>query len=219
MFENIKRLCSLEFFLHKENQNEPLSDKGQEQGADFYDKKFFDNNHWCDHYTESRYYSLWSIIVDRFCRSSGENVLDIGCGPGQVANFLKDKGCERYLGIDFSSARIKQAQSVCPEFDFLEADIFETTIFDKFSYDTVICLEFLEHVEKDLEVIQKLRNGTHFLGSVPNIQIKQHVRYFNNIEEVELRYADFFDEFIVDEHLANSSGTKYFLIEGVVRSN
>ena len=102
---------------------------------------------------------------------------------------------------------------------FVVADIFKTTIFDEIGYDTVICLEFLEHVEEDLEVIKKIRNGTRFHGSVPNFSAKAHVRFFNKIEEVELRYAKFFDKFTVDEHLANSSGKKCFLIEVVVRSN
>lgn len=191
---------------------------GVEEDPAFYDKSFLDHAHWRLHYTESQYFPMWTIIAGRIYRSPVRSILDIGCGPGQVAQLLRDKGIKKYLGIDFSTERIKQARIVCPEFDFLAVDVFETDLLSNHDYDGVVCLEFLEHVERDLQVIEKLRPGVLFWGSVPNLQAKQHVRYFHNRKEVMQRYEDYFDDFRVDEHLSNSKGTKYFLIQGVTKS-
>jgi trans-aconitate methyltransferase len=192
--------------------------KGEEQSAAFYDRSFLDHDHWHRHYTESRYFPMWAIIADRIVRSQVSSILDIGCGPGQVAQLLRDKGVQSYLGIDFSTERVMQARAVCPEFDFLAVDVFETDLLATHNYAGVVCLEFLEHVERDLQVIQNLHPGTLFWASVPNFGGKQHVRHFRSSEEVIQRYADYFDDFRTDEHIANNRGTKYFLLEGIVKS-
>ena len=109
--------------------------RGQEQGPEYYDQTFLNREHWRQHYTQSPYYPLWAVIADRIARSEPTSVLDIGCGPGQFAALLQDKGLPQYLGIDFSPKRIKQAREVCPEFDFVIADVFETDLLS--AYDTV----------------------------------------------------------------------------------
>lgn len=189
--------------------------KGQEQNSKFYDKMFLQHNHWKKHYTASSYYPAWTIIVDRISRAGTKSVLDIGCGPGQFAAFLKDKGIRDYIGIDFSPERIKQAKNACPDFNFTEGDVYKTDIFDVCGYDTVVCLEFLEHVEKDLEILDRLRSGVKFFGTVPNFPGIQHVRCFKNSQEVRERYSKKFKEVSVDTHLANNNGKKFFIIEGV----
>ena len=140
---------------------------GREQGPEFYERSIFAGDHWWRHYTESQYYPQCSIIADRIARARTVSVLDIGCGPGQFAALLRDQGLRQYLGIDFSPARIKQAKKVCPKFDFVETNVFETTLLRTHEYDAAVCLEFLEHVERDLEVIGSLHKGTRFYASVP----------------------------------------------------
>ena len=192
--------------------------EGDEQSAASYDRVFVKHDHWRRHYTESPYFPVWTVIADRISRSQVNSILDIGCGSGQVAQLLHDKGLKNYLGIDFSVERICQARLVCPEFRFVVADIFETDLLSHHDYDGVVCLEFLEHVERDLQLIQNLRPGTLFWASVPNFGGKAHVRYFNSIEEVVQRYADYFDDFRVDEQFADSKGKKFFILEGVKQS-
>lgn len=191
---------------------------GSEQMPEFYDQSFIENDLFHCHYTETHYYPMWAVIADRISHAQIKSVLDIGCGPGQVAALLRDKGLEKYLGIDFSPERIKRAQEVCPEFDFVLADVFKTDLLRTHNYDASICLEYLEHVESDLLVIEALRPGTLFYASVPNFGCKQHVRYFQSTDEITERYACYFKDFRVDEHLGNAEGRKYFLLEGVTKS-
>ena len=185
-----------------------------EKDAKFYDTvaKYLDVYH--QHYTESSYYFLWSVLADRMMHSQARSVLDIGCGTGQVAALLRDKGLERYHGFDFSQKRIELARQTCPEYAFSHADAFQTDLFQSFDYDTVICMEFLEHVERDTDVLERIRPGSRFYGSVPNFPNIAHVRHFQTPKEVHTRYAPFFDDLQVDAFLRDTKGITFFLMEG-----
>jgi 2-polyprenyl-3-methyl-5-hydroxy-6-metoxy-1,4-benzoquinol methylase len=121
---------------------------------EWYDQSFENNEHWKWHYTKSGYYFLWSVIADRLIRVQAKSILDVGCGSGQLAALLKDKGIERYFGIDFSPKRVAQAKRAGPGFDFVQADVFCTELFETYSYDALLATEFLEHVEGDIDIIQ-----------------------------------------------------------------
>src|SRR5438128_11724255 len=64
--------------------------QGQEMGAEFYDKAFESVTSYHKHYTESEYYFLWTVIVDRIRRAKSTSILEIGCGPGQLARAIHD---------------------------------------------------------------------------------------------------------------------------------
>ena len=53
----------------------------------------------------------------------------------------------------------------------------------------VICFEVLEHVQKDLALLQRIRPGTQMLLSVPNFDDPYHVRYFTSEEQDRERYG------------------------------
>lgn len=192
---------------------------GEEQPVAFYDWSFEQNDHWKAHYTESRYYPLWAVVADRLRRAGAEAVLDIGCGPGQVAALLADKGVPRYLGLDFSPARVEQARAACPQYRFEVADIFETDLPTSWAYDTVLIMEFLEHVEGDLEVLTRLRPGARVIATVPNFPATGHVRHFESAKDVEARYRPAFASLDVEAHLANPEGRRFFLMDGIVASD
>jgi 2-polyprenyl-3-methyl-5-hydroxy-6-metoxy-1,4-benzoquinol methylase len=142
-------------------------------------------------------------------------VLDIGCGAGQMATLLRDKGIPHYIGIDFSPARIAYARKICPEYKFIEVDVFETSIFNTELYDAVLATEFLEHIEHDIELVARFRPGVIFLGTVPNFPSPAHVRHFKSKEEVILRYNPHFTSLKVEPFLENPEGRILYLIEGI----
>jgi 2-polyprenyl-3-methyl-5-hydroxy-6-metoxy-1,4-benzoquinol methylase len=186
-----------------------------EKGPDWYDGSFEDNAHWAEHYSLSSYYFLWTVLSDRIPNLPERTIFDVGCGSGQLASLLADRGAANYCGIDFSPKRIAQAKRVCPKFRFEVADAFETNLFTDYPYDTAISTEFLEHVEQDLLMLEKLRSGTHFIGTVPNFPYTSHVRHFRDSAAVSDRYAAYFDNFRVDSFLANDKGTTFFLLDGI----
>lgn len=50
-------------------------------------------------------------------------ICDVGCGPGQVARYLHDRGT-KVCGIDLSAEMVRQARKLSPEIDFRQGDIF-----------------------------------------------------------------------------------------------
>lgn len=187
-----------------------------EKNADFYDRTFSEDQSWRSHYTQSPYYFCWTVILDRLRRAGSKSILEIGCGSGQLALAIYEAGiAASYCGFDFSKSRLEQAKNFCSHFRFEVADAFETDLFETVIYDTAISTEFLEHVERDLEVIEKLPAGTRFIGTVPNFPFISHVRHFSTCEEVVGRYGHYFDQFSVVPILANAGGKTFFILEGV----
>jgi SAM-dependent methyltransferase len=191
-----------------------LGREGAERDAKWYDKAYLDTPQYHCHYTKSQYYFLWCVIADRIYRSSTPSVLDIGCGSGQVANFLFDRGLLNYLGIDLSRVAIAKASRIVPAYSFRVCDALDTDVFETFDYRVAISLEFLEHINDDLLVLSRLRPRTYFIGSVPDFPYPSHVRFFKDCNEVESRYGDYFTQFDVVEFKA-PEGNRYFLFEGV----
>ncbi|MFC1828182.1 class I SAM-dependent methyltransferase [Thermodesulfobacteriota bacterium] len=183
-------------------------------GPEWYDT-FASHKAYRVHYTESEYYFLWSVIVDRILRDNISSVLDIGCGSGQLAELLRDKGIKEYHGIDFSPKLIELAKQRGLKFNFTIADIFQTDILEKSTYDAVIATEFFEHIDEDIEIISKIRHGTRCYASVPNFAYPSHLRYFRNSTQVHKRYSIFFRKFQVDPFRANEQGKTYYLFSGI----
>jgi SAM-dependent methyltransferase len=185
-----------------------------EKNSEWYDASFENNPEWKLHYSKSEYYFLWAVIVDRMSRAGGKSVFEIGCGAGQLACLIRDHGVCQYTGFDFSAKRIARAREVCAEFRFSQEDAFTTNLFESTEYDSVVCTEFLEHVEDDIGVIRRIRSGSTFYGTVPNFPYTSHVRYFSSAEEVESRYRHLFSDMRVDTFVADDRGKTFFLIEG-----
>jgi ubiquinone/menaquinone biosynthesis C-methylase UbiE len=184
------------------------------RGAEWYNQAYEHVPNYNQHYTKSRYYFVWTVIADRILRAGAQKVIDLGCGSGQFALLLHDKHLREYYGLDFSSKSIEMAKQRCPFYRFDVVDLAQSNILDKESYDCVVSLEFLEHVEFDLELIGRIKRGTKFFGMVPNFPYTSHVRHFTNEAEVQARYGHLFSDCRVDQFLENLE-LIFFLIEGV----
>ena len=188
---------------------------GVERGDDYYDETFESSSKFRVHYTESPFYVLWVVVADRIRRAGVRSVLDIGCGSGQVASMLRDRGLESYCGIDFSRKRIAWARETCPEFRFVRGDFFEVEELRSTEYDAVVCTEVLEHIDDDLGLLGRIPAGTRVIASVPNFLGPAHVRAFDSCEEVVERYGSLFEGLQVDPIVRSAEGRTHFLLEGV----
>lgn len=142
-------------------------------------------------YTQSFYYPSWRQAMgylDPLDRSTP--ILEIGCGAGQFANMLFDHGFLNYTGFDYAAEGVALSKKNNPDHEekFFVADAFQTDLMEK-KYDLVICFEVLEHVQKDLALLQRIRPGTQMLLSVPNFDDPYHVRYFTSEDQVRERYG------------------------------
>ncbi len=64
-------------------------------------------------------------LLDRFARTvrgSGP-VCDLGCGPGQIARYLKDRGVVEVFGIDLSPGMVERARELNPDLEFQTGDM------------------------------------------------------------------------------------------------
>lgn len=162
---------------------------GKEQNAEYYDSIYGRSEEYKKHYSKSRYLNLWRKVLENLDLT--KPILDIGCGPGQLAEMLRDNGVKQYAGIDFSQEAINNAPKAYG-FDFICGDIFKID-YSPFGFHQLIICETLEHIEKDLELIGKISNflrGNRFVFTVPTFNDAGHVRYFVSEEEVKGRFKD-----------------------------
>lgn len=178
-----------------------------EKKSTYYDKHYSNSASYKRHYSDSHYFPLW-VQLELGLRPHREKmILEIGCGPGQLACYLEDRGYSRYHGIDFSETAIDIARTVC-KLPVRVADAFAPDVLES-DYDVVVCTEVLEHIQNDRELVQKIRHGTVCFLSIPIFDDPSHVRWFRNEYAVRSRYFRLID--IKKIHFING----IYLITGI----
>lgn len=189
---------------------------GREEPAPFYDALYRAPGAYRVPYSESFYYFLWAVIADRLRRDRLARVLEVGCGPGQLAAFLLDQGASAYAGVDFSPAAVELARGNAPGGLFVVADARTTDLHERFDHDAVVCTETLEHIADDLAVVARFRPGRRCLCSVPNFPYDGHVRHFADAAEVVARYGPYFESLdVLTLRSPRSRDDQFFLFDGV----
>ena len=159
-------------------------------GADFYDSMHAKIG---QAVTRTRYDGLFRKIVANIRDHGSRSVLEVGCGSGFLAKMILQEYDGGYRGFDFSAEAIRNASCRTGRPDlFFVGDALDRRSYVG-DYDTIVCTEMLEHVDRDLEVIQLWRDGTWCVCSVPNFDYPGHVRFFNTTDEVAVRYGGSID--------------------------
>jgi 2-polyprenyl-3-methyl-5-hydroxy-6-metoxy-1,4-benzoquinol methylase len=190
-----------------------------EQTKDFYNQIYKtggSNKEYFKEPEDSIYYLIWKDILNKL--NNTEKILDLGCGVGQFAKLLIKNGKKYLFGIDFSEEAILQAKknNIGDESAFIWADLNQIN-FDgsKNVYDTVLICEVLEHIENDLDILNKIHKDKRVIFSVPNYMSKGHVRCFNNFDEIINRYSKLIEFDIYKEFFIGNKGNIIYLIEGI----
>lgn len=104
---------------------------------------------------------------------AGKRVLDISCGSGYGTRILADAGAESVLGADLSEEAVAAAarRFGTPRTEFTVADILSLS--DELgSFDVIVCLETLEHLEDPARALvqleRRLAPGGLLVCSTPN---------------------------------------------------
>ena len=101
----------------------------------------------------------------------GENVLELDCGPGVLANRIRERGAT-ITGTDLSIVAVERTRARGIPAQQVDLDS-ETLPFPDDSYDTVVSNSMMEHrffPERTLdEAVRVLRPGGRFIMCLPNM--------------------------------------------------
>ncbi|WP_019700363.1 bifunctional 2-polyprenyl-6-hydroxyphenol methylase/3-demethylubiquinol 3-O-methyltransferase UbiG [Paracidovorax oryzae] len=96
--------------------------------------------------------------IDGLAPLQGRRVLDVGCGGGILADAMARKGAT-VTGIDLATKSLKVAQlhaleAGTPDIQYREVSVEALAEESPASFDTVTCMEMLEHVPDPASVVQ-----------------------------------------------------------------
>jgi len=102
------------------------------------------------------------LIFDRIKAHLGSSILEIGSGIGNISRLMMQPKRKLIL-TDYSESYIEylsQAFIGNPGVKVLLHDIQsqDISVFEKFNIDTAVCINVLEHIEKDVQVIKNIHN-------------------------------------------------------------
>lgn len=169
----------------------------RQRDASFYDALFRSGGHrqqYRVHYSDCVYFEVWRRGEEILSTLGRPPLVDIGCGPGQFAQFLFDSGYSDYTGIDHSPVAIEMSRNRVPAWNdrFIVADAFTLDSLAG-SYEAAVMFEVLEHIERDLDLLATLPSGVHTVFSVPSYGSASHVRSFSSSRQVRKRYETIID--------------------------
>jgi len=98
-------------------------------------------------------------LLDRFAaevKSLGI-ACDMGCGPSEIARYLKDRGVEM-LGVDISPKMVEKARRLSPDIPFQQGDMMNLDVADD-SWGGIAAFYSIIHIPrgKVIEALQELR--------------------------------------------------------------
>lgn len=125
------------------------------------------------------YYHRRLAKLYRFIIPEGKNILEIGCGTGDLLAALRPSAG---LGLDFSSEMLKEAQRRHPELSFIEADAHEMSL--EGSFDFIILSDTINDLWDVQTVLEKI-----LPLCTPSTRIV--LNYYSRLWELPLRAAGF----------------------------
>ena len=102
-------------------------------------------------------YNYW--IYTTIASFVGKRILDVGCGLGNITQYLLDR--ESIVGIDILDsfvAEMGKRFSSYPNFKIIKGTITDKNVLrlKEMNFDTIICLNVLEHIENDRQALRNM---------------------------------------------------------------
>jgi 2-polyprenyl-3-methyl-5-hydroxy-6-metoxy-1,4-benzoquinol methylase len=125
----------------------------------------------------------------RFLPGARDRAVDLGCGPGTLVAWLKDKGFRHAFGVDISAEQIANAHAI-GVMEAEQGDLFAFLSRER-DFDVIVARDVLEHLDKQsaFDLLRSaraaLRPGGRIILQVPNAESP----YFGRV-----RYGDFTHE-------------------------
>lgn len=117
-------------------------------------------------------------------------VADVGCGSGVFLKMMATLADVSLYGIDFSVSSVTRSRRCATSSVFSVSDIYHLGCRDK-TFDTVICMETLEHLDRVSEALNELlricRKGGYVIITIPNGVYDDYVGHLNFWSEHDFR--------------------------------
>jgi 2-polyprenyl-3-methyl-5-hydroxy-6-metoxy-1,4-benzoquinol methylase len=160
----------------------------KELPAGYYDDAYKFSYDW------QQYIKLADKMVEqmKLTGAKDKKIIDVGSGVGWFTDHLYFNVSRETSGIDFSEVAIMHAKRMYPCCKFICGSVYD---YDYSGCEVAVIMETLEHLEKDIELIEKLPQGCKIYASVPyelQRDCAAHVRIFNE-EIVRERYSKAID--------------------------
>jgi SAM-dependent methyltransferase len=125
-----------------------------------------------------------------------KTAVDVGCGLGHFSNFLHSLGFQ-VLGVDARRENVEEAQKRYPELRFQVANAEDLAVNKLGTFDLVLCLGLLYHLENPFHVIRQLAGMTAKLALVegvcyPSSEPAMVLLNENTIEDQGVNYLAFY---------------------------
>lgn len=158
------------------NVKKPVALDSGRSGRDHYEATYLDaperQAEWLRRSARQKADSVEQLL--RRNRIRPESVLELGCGTGAVIGELQQRGlAQHYYGIDYSATAIAYLKTAFPNIQCAVADVMETpNVFDKDSFDVVICSHVIEHLEDPASFLQAIGRQFQFDYMVAEVPLE-----------------------------------------------
>jgi glycosyltransferase involved in cell wall biosynthesis len=112
-----------------------------------------------DSLADARRFSRWMVSVIEPCL--GDRILEVGSGIGNITRFLPKK--EHLTVTDIDPVYLELLNNVYADNDLVDVKKLDLSADDDFAalgeakYDSVVCLNVLEHIEDDLAALKRMK--------------------------------------------------------------
>lgn len=126
---------------------------------------------------------MYDEILERILKINPQNVLDIGCGNGNILKLLKEKTNSALYGIDLSDKMIAEAEKKLGKDVNLTVGDAEYLPYNDGQFDVIICNASFHHYPNPKIVLKEVKrilkkNGVFILGD-PTAPFNWYIKIFN----------------------------------------
>lgn len=145
------------------------------------------------------------IICDRFCKVSGKEILDLGCGYGYYTDLLREFG-NNVIGCDGSEKMLEYAKERYTKYEFQLVDIEKELPYGDNTFDIILSNQVLMDIKNIESVVTECARvikdgGILYIGIV-------HPAFYNSDWQVD--YKGFCKGKIMDKYLSEYSKINNF---------